>query len=95
MEFEWDETKCAVNFAKHSIDFRHAIKIWNDEYIDPYSERVVGKEQRATAVGTMLEGDRIIVVVYVWRNGVRRIISARRARRYEREDYQSIIGRGQ
>lgn len=94
MKFEWNETKCAVNLAKHGIDFRDAIAIWNNDYIDPYAERLVGDEQRTLAIGTLLEGDIIIVVVYVWRNGVRRIISARRARRYEREDYQSIIGRG-
>jgi len=94
MEFEWDEAKRERNRAKHAIDFIGAHTIWEEKYLDPYSERLVAGETRNMALGTMTGDETIIAVVYVWRNGVRLIISARRARRHEREDYKSAFGRG-
>jgi uncharacterized DUF497 family protein len=41
----------------------------------------------------VLEG-RIIAVVFTWRGEARRLISARRARRHERQDYPDVFGKG-
>jgi uncharacterized DUF497 family protein len=38
--------------------------------------------------------DLIIAVVFTWRGEARRLISARRARGDERQDYQDIFGQG-
>jgi uncharacterized DUF497 family protein len=37
-------------------------------------------------------GDDVLFVVYTWRNGVRRIISARMANRRERNVYRTVHG---
>lgn len=94
MEFEWDEDKRLSNLDKHGVDFNRARMIWSGEVIDPAAERRVDDEIRRLALGTVGEGEIVIAVVYTDRGQVRRIISARRARRYERERYQGEFGRG-
>jgi uncharacterized DUF497 family protein len=94
MLFEWDERKRQANLAKHHIDFQDVIRVFDG----PVFERVESRrgEERVVAIGSM-EGIEI-VVVYVMRGQRRRIISARRAHRHERQDYANHLkdaGQGQ
>jgi len=81
--FEWDDGKRRANLAEHFIDFQDAIRIFNGPVFEK-SQRRLG-EERTLAVG-FVEGIEI-VVVYVLRGRYRRIISARRAHRSERQDF--------
>jgi uncharacterized protein len=83
MSFEWDEAKRRANLAKHLIDFQDAILIFDGPVFEKAQHR--HGEDRILAIGAV-EGIEI-VVVYVMRDRYRRIISARRAHRSEREDY--------
>ncbi len=83
LEFEWDIEKAAANLIKHGIDFDDAIEIFNGTVLESRSDR--DGEVRFAAVGMM--GWLEITVVYTIRNGVYRIISARRASKNEREAY--------
>lgn len=83
-EFEWDPAKNESNLEKHGIDFEDAIGIFASPIVLFRSDR--GGEVRWVAVG-MLEG-REIAVVYSIRDERYRIISARRARKNEREAYR-------
>lgn len=94
MDFEWDEDKALTNIEKHGIDFVDALQIWIRPVIDPAGERIVGQEYRPTALGTIGEEELIIAVVYTVREGIVRLISARRARRNERQSYQNRFRRG-
>ncbi len=94
MDFEWDEGKALTNIEKHGIDFVDAMRIWEHPVIDPAGERIVEQEYRPTALGTIGEDEIIIAVVYTVRDGIVRLISARRARRNERETYQNQFKRG-
>jgi len=94
MEFEWDEGKRLSNLEKHGIDFNRARTIWRGDVIDPAAERRVEDEVRRLALGVVGKDEIVIAVVYTDRGEVRRIISARRATRYERQRYQSEFGRG-
>ncbi len=94
MQFEWNEDKALINIEKHGIDFFDAIRIWDRPVIDPVDERFVGDEYRPTALGIIGEDDLIIAVVYTMRGGSLRLISARRARRNERQNYQDRFGCG-
>ena len=95
MEFEWDDDKRFANLAKHGIDFVDARLAWRSPIIDPVDERIVGEEYRPTALGIIGEDEIIIAIVYTVRDGILRLISARRARRNERKIYQDRFGRGQ
>ncbi len=92
MEFEWDPSKAASNLKKHNIDFIDAITIFRDP---ARKEADVTKlehgEQRWKAIGMMHDG-RMATVVYTDRGDpdsttVRRIISARKVRKNERQEY--------
>jgi len=87
MLFEWDESKRQANLAKHHIDFHDAKRIFDG----PVFERMESRhgEDRMLAIG--LIEDIEIVVVYVMRGKRRRIISARRAHRDERQDYTNHL----
>ncbi|MGA8501513.1 MAG: BrnT family toxin [Candidatus Sulfotelmatobacter sp.] len=87
MLFEWDESKRQSNLAKHHIDFQDAIRIFESPVFEK-ATRGHG-EDRVLAIG-LLEGVEI-VVVYVIRGKRRRIISARRAHRDEREAYANHL----
>jgi uncharacterized DUF497 family protein len=94
MDFEWDEAKRESNLEEHLIDFLDAITIGSEPVIDPANSRSSGGEDRYLALGTIGDDHLTIAVVYTVRGNVRRIISARRARRNERQVYKSIFGRG-
>ena len=87
MLFEWDESKRRADLAKHYIDFQDAIRIFDG----PVVERIESRhgEDRIFAIGLMEDIE--IVVVYVMRGRRRRIISARRAHRDERQDYANHL----
>jgi uncharacterized DUF497 family protein len=87
MLFEWDERKRQANLAKHHIDFQDAMRVFDG----PVFQRVDSRrgEDRVVAIGSMTGIE--IVVVYVTRGQRRRIISARRAHRNERQDYANHL----
>lgn len=89
MEYEWDPVKAKINVEKHAIDFADAVKIFSDEYAltmpDDYSE-----EDRFVTMGMDAHG-RILVVVYTWRGANIRIISARKAEKFERRQYEENL----
>ena len=87
MLFEWDETKRQANLAKHLIDFADAVKVFEVPLFEKVQRR--HGEIRALAVGLL--DDVEIVVVYTMRGKDRRIISARRANRNERQDYANQL----
>lgn len=91
MDFEWDETKRNSVIERHGIDFKDAIRIFAGTVWETPSPRM--DEDRRLAVGAV---DGItIAVVYMIRDGRRRIITARRARKNERRDYHAhVIGGG-
>ena len=94
MEFEWDEDKRRANIEKHGIDFFDAAAIWNQPVLDAYANREEAGESRITALGLLPRHEIVVAVVYTVRGARLRLISARRARRYERQDYESAFGRG-
>jgi uncharacterized protein len=87
MLFEWDEGKRQSNIAKHYIDFRDAIRVFDGPVFEIAGSR--RGEVRMVAIGSVENVE--IVVVYAMRGQRRRIISARRAHRHERQDYANHL----
>lgn len=88
LEFEWDAEKAAANLAKHKVSFEEAATVFGDPLggivTDP--RHSVG-EERYALLGFSRER-RLLAVMYTDRDGVIRIISARKATRRERRDYE-------
>ena len=86
MEFEWDTSKNEANLEKHGIDFEGARTIWDGRIVEVQSSQRHHGEIRYLTIG--LYKGREIATVYTKRGENIRIISARRARRNERELYR-------
>ena len=87
MDFEWDPAKAAANRRKHGIDFVAASTVLLDELAVLIVDEGESSEERFVAVGADLQG-RVLVVVFAWRFGRARLISARRATTHERRTYE-------
>jgi len=92
MEFEWDPAKEAQNVAKHGISFVTAARVLESATALEF-QSVRGEEPRWVAIGIHPAEQKVVAVVYTRREGRYRIISARRARTNEEEEYQRHIGR--
>ena len=87
LRFEWDPAKREVNLLKHDIDFRDAIAVFDDsQVVYEDASRPEHGERRTKAIGRV--GGALICVIFTDRGERRRIISARRTRRDERERYR-------
>ena len=86
MDVEWDDRKAVANLKKHGVDFADAAAVLFDECAVTISADCT-EEDRFVAVGTDALG-RLVVVVYTWRGMNIRVISARRATRRERGQYE-------
>jgi uncharacterized DUF497 family protein len=86
MGYEWDHRKAELNRQQHGIDLADAVGVFEDAYaITIPDER--HEESRFVTVGMDTLG-RVLVVVHTWRGERIRIISARRATRRERCQYE-------
>ena len=86
--FEWDIQKAATNVHKHEISFETACEVFFDPFLYHLEDEIVDCELRETVIG-MTENWRLLQVVYVLREDVIRIISARKATKYERRWYEN------
>ena len=91
MEFEWDEEKNGSNLEKHGIDFETAMLIWEGPVVEKVSNRRDYGENRFVVFGMV--DNRVLAVVYTWRDNRCRIISARKANRNERRAYRETLAR--
>lgn len=88
MEFEWDEYKNESNQEKHGIDFNDAKEVFKDDNskVSPDLRKEYG-ESRWKIIGKIYGS--IISVIYTMRDKAVRIISARKASRNERDEYNN------
>lgn len=86
MVYQWNRDKATANLRKHGIDFADAVSVFSDALaISILDERF--DEERFVTIGMDAFG-RILVVVYTLRDDQIRIISARKATRQERQQYE-------
>lgn len=83
--FIWDEQKRLSNIEKHGIDFQDAIEVFGDPDALSFKSKAGRGEDRYLIIGRCK--GRVIAVVFTWRGDTIRVISARVARREERQRY--------
>ena len=84
---EWDERKRHTN----GVDFVAAARVFDGPILEVEDRRRNYGEMRFLALGEV--AGQVINVVYTWRGRRRRVISARRASRDERQRYYASIQR--
>ena len=90
MRFEWDERKRQSNLQKHGVDFADLESLFAGETVTVLDERFDYGEPRFITLG-LLNGI-VLTVAHTETDEVIRILSARKATRYEEEIYFKEIG---
>lgn len=86
MNYEWDPGKARSNHKKHGVRFADAVGVFEDENAITIPDED-DREDRFITIG-MDFLNRILVVVYTFRELVIRMISARKATARERKMYE-------
>jgi uncharacterized DUF497 family protein len=88
MEFEWDEAKADLNEQIHGVSFAEALTVFGDPLaLTAFDPDHSDTEDRFLTMGTSVE-EHLLVVSHTDRDDRVRIISARKASRRERRDYE-------
>ncbi|NET56285.1 MAG: BrnT family toxin [Symploca sp. SIO2E6] len=86
MAYQWNRDKAAKNLRKHGIDFADAVSVFSDNLAITISDERFD-EERFVTIGLDALG-RVLVVVYTLRGDEIRLISARKATRQERQQFE-------
>jgi len=86
MNYEWDPNKANSNYKKHGVRFADAVGVFEDENAMTIQDEDESEDRFITIDRAFL--NRILVVVYTFREAVIRIISARKATARERRMYE-------
>ncbi len=95
VSFDWDPNKAATNRLKHGVSFEEAATVFDDDVAlliaDPDHSR---SEERFVLLGLSM-ALRMLVVVHCHHEAAARIrlISARKATRAERAQYEAAMSR--
>jgi len=88
LKFEWDAAKAATNLRKHGVSFDEALSVFADALALTFTDTDHSEsEERSRTYGNSNKR-RLLVVVHTERRNNIRIISARRATRYEKSIYE-------
>ena len=91
LQFEWDSKKAKANKVKHGVSFEEAITVFADPlariFEDPEHSEI---ERREIIIGHSAKQN-LVLVSFVEGDRVR-LISARKATRTERKEYEENVG---
>ena len=90
--FEWDEKKAEQNIRKHSVSFEEAATVFSDPFSITIYDPLHSKDEDRFVILGMSENNRLLVVIHTERGDKIRIISARKATKKERRQYESNEG---
>ena len=85
MTFTWDESKRKINLKKHGMDFIDAKDVFLGATFTFEDDRFTYGEQRFITLGLLR--DAAVVIAHTERNDEVRIISMRKATKYEQKIY--------
>jgi uncharacterized DUF497 family protein len=88
VRFEWDPAKAAANLGTHGVSFAEASSVFSDDFVLTREDPLASVEQRFVTLGLSDTGN-LLVVVYTHREpDTLRVISAWRANRRQRLEYE-------
>jgi uncharacterized DUF497 family protein len=88
LRFEWDARKALTNQVKHGVSFEEVMSVFTDplaRIFDDPDHSVA--ESREIIIG-LSQKQRLLVVCFTERGDAIRIFSARKATKWERQDYE-------
>jgi uncharacterized DUF497 family protein len=91
IRFVWDPKKAVENSRKHGVDFREAITVFADPLARIHDDPAHSITERREIIIGHSSKPRLLLVSYTEREQLVRVISARRATRHERKEYEEFI----
>lgn len=88
--FEWDPQKSSANKIKHGISFFEALDIWKNVHITVDGIAQSGdNEERSATIG--LVSGTVYTAIWTCRENGIRLISVRKARKNEKNQYEKKV----
>ena len=87
-EFEWDDEKATSNLKKHGVSFEEGATIFNDPKIATISDPDHSEDEERFIIG-MSVIRRLLTVIHTYRTERIRLISARKATKAEKKNYEN------
>ena len=87
--FEWDDQKASSNLQKHGVSFDEAVSVFGDARALTFADADHSDVEDRSRTYGVSNKTRLLVVVHTERRNGIRIISARKATRYEKSIYEN------
>jgi hypothetical protein len=91
LRWTWDPEKAKKNREKHKVSFELAERALGDPFCISVPDPYPNEERWRTLGSPSMDGIVVLYVVHTWpedESGAGRIISARKAKSHERQDYE-------
>ena len=85
--FEWDDPKAASNLRKHGVSFDEALSVFGDPMALTFADTDHSDNEDRSRTYGMSNQTRLLVIIHTERQNRIRLISARKATRYEKSIY--------
>ena len=87
-EFEWDGAKADANIRKHGVAFEEALTVFADPLARIFDDPDHSDEEPRELIIGHSARRRVLIVSFAEQGSLTRIISARKATKRERHDYE-------
>lgn len=88
-KFEWDDQNAASNVQKHGVSFDEAVSVFGNAMALTFSDTEHAEVEKRSRTYGISNKERPLVVIHTERRNGIRIISARKATRYEKGIYEN------
>lgn len=88
IKFAWDSEKAVSNKKKHHVTFEEAASVFVDPLAAIFGDEAHSDDEQREIIVGHSAAKRLLLVCFAERDGLIRIISARRATKRERQDYE-------
>ncbi|MDO8439776.1 MAG: BrnT family toxin [Polaromonas sp.] len=88
-KFEWDDQKAASNLLKHGVSFDEAVSVFGDALALTFADTDHTDVEDRSRTYEISNKARLLVVMHTGRRNGIRVISARKATRYEKGIYEN------
>ncbi len=91
LQFEWDARKAKANEAKHGVSFEEAIAVFADTLARIFEDAEHSENERREIIIGHSDRQNLILVSFIEDGEWVRLITARKATRTERKDYEENV----
>lgn len=89
IQFTWDPSKAALNVKRHDgVSFEEAVTVFRDPLAVIFDDPAHSEDEFRELIIGYSKRNRLLIISYVEREDIIRIVSARKADGKERTDYE-------